>query len=332
MAAADQIASLTEQLAELKAQLEGLGNGGGAPVPTVVKVSIPRERKLRRYGGGRDDKVLEDWISDAHRAVEAQEWTNQEAVEFLYNSLEGAARDEVRLRPADDWKDPDLFFQVLRDVFGEKLSKTQQLQRFFARKQRERESIQDFALSLMSMAEHLARTHESALDNKDQNLRDTFVENLRDLMLRRDLKRYVREHPAATFQAVRQEAQRSLEDTDHGNVRHASSREVVTEPVNCAQVSGGPVGKVIHDLAEGQKALVEKLAQQQKFMEEQQKVLVQLTERLTRTPQPQNAPRGPRRCYNCGEVGHLRPNCPKPPRQRVQPAPQRESNSNSPQH
>lgn len=63
--------ALTAQLAELKAQLEGLGNDGGAPAPTEVKLSITRERKLCKYTGGRKDKIQEDLIVYAWRAVEA---------------------------------------------------------------------------------------------------------------------------------------------------------------------------------------------------------------------------------------------------------------------
>ncbi|XP_031568755.1 uncharacterized protein LOC116303367, partial [Actinia tenebrosa] len=265
---------------------------------------------------------LEDWIADAQRSVAAQKLTGQEAVDFLYHSLEGAARDEVRLRPVDDWTDPDGFFRILRDVFGEKLTKTQLLQRFFARKQGDREPIQDFAHALMSMAEHITRVHVGALENKDQNLRDTFVENLRDNLLRRDLKRYIREHPEKTFNEVRQEAYRSSEDTDRGAHRHAAAKEVLVES---NQVNA------IQELTAGQKALVERLMQQQKLLDEQQKLLTQLTMKLASPSPPRSPPRGPRRCYNCHELGHLRPNCPKPLKDKAPAAPQKESNSSSPQ-
>ena len=97
----------------------------------MVRVIVPREKKLRKYGGGGDDKALEDWIADAQRSVAAQQLNEQDAVNFLYDNLEGAARDEIRLRPGDEWADPNSFYAILRDVFGEKLSKTQLLQRFF---------------------------------------------------------------------------------------------------------------------------------------------------------------------------------------------------------
>ena len=39
--------------------------------------------------------------------------------------------------------------------------------------------------------------------SKDVLLLEQFVENLKDLTLRRDIKRWARDHPAATFQDVR---------------------------------------------------------------------------------------------------------------------------------
>ena len=216
MATAEEVATLSEQLAALRTQLEGLAYGQvgeGAHVPVVI-VIVPREKKLRKYGGVGDDKALEDWIADAQCSVAVQQLNEQDAVNFLYDNLKGVAGDEIRLRPGDEWADPSSFCAIVRDVFGEKLSKTQSLQRFFSRKQKDREHVQDFSHALMSMAEHIVRDFPGPMDNKDQNLRDTFIENLLDPMIRRDLKRMVRKHPDRTFNEVREEARRAIEELD----------------------------------------------------------------------------------------------------------------------
>ena len=60
-------------------------------------VPVPREKRFGKYGGIRDDRVLEDWIADAERAVRGQ--TDAEAVDTLLFHLGGVAKDEVKLRP-----------------------------------------------------------------------------------------------------------------------------------------------------------------------------------------------------------------------------------------
>ncbi|EDO31464.1 predicted protein [Nematostella vectensis] len=84
----------------------------------------------------------------------------QDAADFLFGSLDGAARDEVRLRSREEWETPEQLFAVLRETFGEKLTATQLLQRFYGRRQRERESIQDFSHSLMVVREEALRSAE----------------------------------------------------------------------------------------------------------------------------------------------------------------------------
>lgn len=63
MASAEEVAALTEQLEALKAQLDEIEEGGARR--PVIRVSIPKEKKLRRFAGGVDDKALEGWIADA---------------------------------------------------------------------------------------------------------------------------------------------------------------------------------------------------------------------------------------------------------------------------
>ena len=85
MTTAEQLKTLTEKLATMEAQLnrgsgsaaaEGLGSSSGE-----VTVKVPRERKLRKFTGVRDDHLIEDWILDAKRAISSQ--YEADAVDFL---------------------------------------------------------------------------------------------------------------------------------------------------------------------------------------------------------------------------------------------------------
>ncbi|KAK3742845.1 hypothetical protein QZH41_004523 [Actinostola sp. cb2023] len=285
------VTELSQKLAELQAKLDEMSQmataGPSTQAQPTIKVSVPRERKLRKYQGMRDDKILEDWVEDAKRAVSAMKLTGADAVDFLYNSLEGAAKDEVRLRPATEWSTSDDVYQILRDTFGEKLTKTQLLQRFFGRHHKDRESIQDFSYALMTTMEQLHKAYPGAVPEGDRVLRDHFVENLRDPQLRRDLRRLTREHPTKTFHDLRDEARRSMEES-HLQSRQAAIREVEAE---CNQASGFSP-KIIQDLLAGQKLLADGLEQQQKILAETQAALstltTQLQEDLAKRPKGEN--------------------------------------------
>ena len=92
---------------------------------------MPRDRKSGKYVGTRDDHILEDWISDAQRAMRGQ--PDREAVDNHVLHLEVVAKEEVKLKPVYQWLTPAGMCQVLRDVFGEQLTVNQARRKFFSR-------------------------------------------------------------------------------------------------------------------------------------------------------------------------------------------------------
>ena len=51
----------------------------------------------------------------------------------------------------------------------------------------------------MVLLSRVERLSVDAVTNKDTLLQEQFVENWKDLTLRRDIKRWARDHPTATF-------------------------------------------------------------------------------------------------------------------------------------
>ena len=115
------------------------------------------------------------------------------------------------------------------------------------------------------------RLNPGAVTDKDQLLRDQFLENLYDPQLRRDVKRCARDHSEKSFQQIREEVQRWV-DKDGTTPRRAAVREAVIEnETTCSEVKGAAdLHKVVNELVAGQKLLTESLQKQQKLLADQQ--------------------------------------------------------------
>ena len=325
MTTEEQLVTLADRLKELEAQLgqlatppAALGTSTSSTTPNI-RVSVPREKRFGKYGGARDDRVLEDWISDAQRAVRGQ--AEGEAVDTLIFHLEGVAKEEVKLRPASQWSSPSGVFTILREVFSERLTETQARRKFFARRQGDRESVQDFAHALMVLLSRVERLSEAPVTNKDLLLKEQFVENLRDHSLRRDIKRWARDHSTASFQDVRLEVHRCMEE-DPAPKRVAMAREAEVDAegeVLCGEIGGQKSQKVLSDLITGQRIMAEEMQKQQKalmghidqqrdVLNRQQETLNQLLTSLVSRPSVRSSS-----CFRCGKDDHFIRDCPRPP-------------------
>ena len=123
----------------------------------------------------------------------------------------------------------------------------------------------------MLLLARVERLDAAAVTDKDRLLRDQFLENLADPQVRRDIKRWVGNHPTKTFQEIRDEIQRWIDEdgTPPPPPRKAVVREVTTgHPPNeiiCDEVKGAAdPRKVISELVAGQKILAENLQKQQR--------------------------------------------------------------------
>ena len=113
----DELQELRELVAQLKADNERLNlrpnraPSGDAlraePGASVAErlVFVPRDRKCPMFKGKSGIKVNE-WIEEAEACMRARHLSVNDQAFFLFDQLEGEAREEIKYRPSTDRNDP----------------------------------------------------------------------------------------------------------------------------------------------------------------------------------------------------------------------------------
>ncbi|KAL2086104.1 hypothetical protein ACEWY4_017163 [Coilia grayii] len=232
---------------------------------------------------------------------------------FLYDLLDGEAKNEIRFRPSADRVDPDKILTILTETYGCAKSLVSLQQQFFQRKQKEGESIREFSHALLSLMEAVKRRDSTSILNSDALVRDQFIEHVRDGLLRRELKRSVRLNPEVTFLNIRSEAIRWTEDGERAGAPRprAYSCDSQAQVVSERHVDSQAVAaKANDDLSDIKECLRKQQAQLDRMW--------QHINSISHPPPmqargPSGPPRRPYRfqpdgrpiCLRCNEPGHI---------------------------
>ena len=288
----------------------------GAPAPSQPQekqlVVIPNEQKLKKFSGRHGDNELsiEDFIDNAKSAITSRGLPLPEQANFVLSYLEGPAKDEMKLYPKSDLTNSDKIFDLLQESFGEKRSVPQLLKAFYDRRQREGETLRAFSHALRELQAKIQKKSVTKSSGQDAALRDHFAENVRDPLLRKELKKFIRTHPEISFLDTREEAIRWAEEDEKScgpRPRVASSHETSTSTTPSSIESA--MNEMIKTL-QGQQKAIEDLAANLKKLN-----TVPTHRGQNIQPQPQFQQRQPRpdaggdRCYQCGAPGHFARNC-----------------------
>ncbi|KAK0150653.1 hypothetical protein N1851_008246 [Merluccius polli] len=217
-----QLRQLRQHVAQLQTENERLsaaqgseaGGSGPLPVRREQALYLPRERRCSKFSGSRTDGTLsiEEWTEEAQSCIRSRYLSDLEKAMFLYDHLEGEARSEIKYRPVAVRENPTEMISVLKEVYGCSKSYVYWQQRFFDRKQKEAESLFEFSHALMDLMVKVKQSKLDSIANADMVLRDQFCENVRDPMLRRELKKLVRANVSSSLLDVRREATRWVEE------------------------------------------------------------------------------------------------------------------------
>lgn len=181
-------------------------NAGPYNVATAERLLyIPRERKCPFFRGTAGIPI-EDWVEEIRATLRTRRLSAVDQAYFIFDHLEGEAKDEIRYRTRAERENPDKILSILQDMYGCVRSYVSLQQCFFSRKQLEGESLHEFSHALCCLMEKVERSAPRKIVDAPILLRDQFVEHVLDPSLRRELKKTVRQHPEHTLLDVRAEA------------------------------------------------------------------------------------------------------------------------------
>ena len=300
---AEDLQDLRDLVAQLQAENEGLRQGASATSNERL-VFVPRERKCPMFRG-KSGIGLSEWIEEAEACMRARHLCTSDRAFFLFDHLEGEARDEIKYRSTEEREDPAKIIAALQELYGCFDSYVALQEAFFSRRQREGETLQEFSLALMSLMASIKQRAPGEMPNAEVLLRDQFVEQVLDCALRRELKQLVRRQPTASLLEVRCEAIRWEHEGMPGGVRGRSH----SLPSVCGiqyGVQGGPPVSV-------RSPPVPELSELREMLKLQQEQLNQLTQSVSRLQSSNRYGRSPHRgpivCQRCQQPGHFAREC-----------------------
>lgn len=124
---------------------------------------------------GKSGLGLEEWIEEVQACMRARHLSTADQALFLFDHLEGEAREEIKYRSSTERSDPAKIIAVLRELYGCTDSYVALQEAFFSRRQ-EGETLEEFSLALMNLTASVKQHAPSEMPNADALLRDQFVE------------------------------------------------------------------------------------------------------------------------------------------------------------
>lgn len=318
--AAEELQSLRDQIAQLTAENERLRSEHASPsastsagssavpaastIPTIDRlVYIPRDRKCPMFRG-HTGISLSEWVEEVEACMRARHLSQADQAYFMFDHLEGEARNEIRYRSNDEQKDPEKIISILQNLYGCSDSYVALQEAFFSHKQQEGETLQEFSLASLSLMDKVKACAPNNMQNSEILLRDQFIEHVLDGALRHMLKQYVRQHPEATLLVVREEAMRWEREGLPAGARSRSNSVPSAYGLQYA-VHSGPSRATYYSQSE-----VSEMMELLKRQQEQLDLLTQSIALLQAAPLHIRSPRpGPVICNRCHQPGHIAREC-----------------------
>lgn len=276
--------------------------------------NISSERKTKRPVKVPDDydgkQPLREYLMHFETCASINGWHDGEKAMFLAASLKGDSRKLLAGLPPEELKQYSKIVERLDARFGvEKQAELHQA-RLHNRRQKEGESLQMLASDVRSLVD--LAYQDVALTVQERFAVQHFVDALNDKEDRLHLRRSKPSSLDEALSLARElESLRLLDSNDSLKRGNPASRDFKVRKIE----------EESSDLKEEFLNLKNKILEQQNQLEAQQAIIKQLNDSLIAQGKVQGSQtKGNQRsqgaqqieCWNCGEGGHVRRNCPKP--------------------
>lgn len=252
--------------------------------PTVM-VHSRRVDRFRDRPSAASDPSVTDWVADVRTQAQSRKLSDADEAAFMLDNLAGKARQEILGRGDSVTKNPDEIVKVLYKVFGDGDNLPMLQQRFYGYYQRD-EDLVSCSLNMVELYDKIVQLDDSFRACRDASLKGRFAEAVKDIGLKRELRRLNVETPGLSFFELRDRAVhwigRCAEKKSVTNQEHVSSD---SPDIN------------------------EVLRKQESMIKQQQ---IQIDRLMSRSKKDETTERTrQRKCWHCGSPSHMRNKCPK---------------------
>ena len=278
--------------------------------PPAATVYIPRDRKISDFNGKQGDVDIEEWISSMKSALKVMKVPIDDQAEFIKQYLKGEAKLTVKYVMDDEADDAAGIFGALRKTYGDKVPLGTRLKEFYERKQMPGETIRSYAYDIQEKLMRIRRRDSNRVPNAEGMLKEQLALGLRDDILRREIKKRLKENGDFTFAELMQDAISWSEEEEVQTSDAVQSSSRAKGAVNATRAIDEPSSQLTMEVLH---EAIQKIAMRQdelfQMMDHRGTTMKQGRDVKARSPPLKNE-EGQFICYTCNEPGHTSRYCP----------------------